>query len=628
MLADLDPDQRRAVTTESRLVAVIAGAGSGKTRVLTRRVAHRIAIGSADIQHTVVLTFTREAAGEFRRRLPRLGVTERITAGTFHSVAHAMLRQRWADLDRAPKNLLTDRRRVVGDLMGHDRLDELIIELDWATGRLITPDGYTAAVRRGDRRATVEPARVAEALDAYQREKHRRGVIDLDDLLAMTIDEIERSAEFAAAVRWRFRHVLVDEAQDLDPLQHRFIDLLRAGNDDLFMVGDPAQSIYGFNGSDPTLLIEVSDWFPGIEIVRLPVNHRCTPQIVDAGAFALESSNQHTEIRSARSDGRSVEIANYDDEHDEAEGVAQQIARLDPTMVRSGNVAVLARTHAVLAPVRAALSSAGVPIRRIVDGAASPLTPMLLNAYRVPDGERMRRWAQDQLEIESERTSHGDDDRSPGGEVALAVLDFLREHPTGDGAELRTWVERTDPFGRDDPGVDVLTFHGAKGREWQTVFLVGCETALVPHRSAVTVAAKAEEARLLYVAMTRASDVLTVNWARRRGGYRRKRTPLLDGFTSVLPDRGPPPEDLRSMPRNDRADTLARLRQWRAGTARASGILPDALCTDHTLARIADERPATPEQLDSVTGLGPLTARRLFEGVAAALGVVSPADRP
>jgi DNA helicase-2/ATP-dependent DNA helicase PcrA len=612
LLADLDADQRRAVTTDSQLVAVVAGAGSGKTRVLTRRVAYRIATGTADGAHTVVLTFTREAAGELRRRLPRLGLTERIAAGTFHSIAQQLLRQRWLDLDQQPKTIISDRSRIVSSLMGRDGLDELVNEMDWATARGIDADGYESAARRGERRSSVPPGRVAEALAAYRLEKRKRGVLDLDDLLSTTIEAIEQDPEFAAGVRWRFRHVLVDEAQDLNPLQHRMVDLFRDGRDDLFIVGDPAQAIYGFNGSDPTLLIDVADRFPGIEIVRLPVNHRCTPQIVDAAAYSLRADGQPTEVVSARPDGPVVTTVVHDDEQAEATWVAQQIARLDPTLVRSARVAVLARTHAVLATSRAALVDAGVAVRRLVDGPGSPFTPILAEAYRLREPNRMRQWARDQFD-----QIDGVDD--PRAEVAEAALEFLREQPTGDGPAFRNWVSTTDPFGRDLPGVDVLTFHGAKGREWHTVHLIGCETSLVPHRSATTNAARAEEARLLYVALTRATDVLTVNWAERRGGYQRKLTPLLDGFTSETPETVGPPTELVAMKRNGRQFTLERLRDWRAGVARAGGILPSAVVTDHALGVIADQRPGTPDELDRVTGLGSITARRLFDGIAAAL---------
>jgi ATP-dependent DNA helicase UvrD/PcrA len=616
VLADLDADQRRAVTTESSLVAVIAGAGSGKTRVLTRRIAYRVAAGTADLAHTVVLTFTREAAGELRRRLPRLGLTERVTAGTFHSVAQQLLRQRWIDLDQAPRTIITDRKRIVGDVMGPADLDDLVAELDWATARGIDADAYEAAVRRGERRAAVDAGRVAEALEAYRKEKRSRGVVDLDDLLQLTIDGLESDPEFAAATRWRFRHVLVDEAQDLNPLQHRLVDLLRQGVDDLFLVGDPAQAIYGFNGSDPTILRDVSVRFPGIEVVRLPVNHRCTPQIVQIGAQALRADEHRSSIESARPDGDTVTIVRHDDDTAEAKWVASSIARLDPTLVRSARVAVLARTHAALAPTRAALTEIGVSTKRTVDGAGSALTPFLTEAYRLQDNNRLRRWAFDHVDA-----AEADDD--PAREVAQAALDFLREHPTGDGGAFRTWVMSNDPFGRDAPGVELLTFHAAKGREWHTVHLVGCETSLVPHRSAGTKAAKAEEARLLYVALTRATDRLTVNWAERRHGYQRKLTPFLDGFTSETPPLLPPPESLVGMTRSTRSVTLERLHEWREATARAAGILPDAVCTEQVLGLIAEQRPASPEELDRLTGLGALTSRRLFDRINAALSDVS-----
>lgn len=612
MLADLDADQRLAVTTESHLVAVVAGAGSGKTRVLTRRVAYRVATGSADLAHTVVLTFTRQAAGELRRRLPALGLTGRVAAGTFHSIAQQMLRQRWLDLDQQPRSIVTDRRRIVREMLGPADLDELVDEMNWATARGVDAAGYESAVRRGERRSNIESGRVADALVAYRREKRKRGVVDLDDLLSLTIDALESDGDFATTTRWRFRHVLVDEAQDLNPLQHRLVDLLREGRDDLYLVGDPAQSIYGFNGSDPTILVEVADRFPGIEVVRLPVNHRCTPQIVDIGARALRAGDHETDVRSARPDGRLVSIVEHDDEAAEAKRIAVSIARLDPTLVRSARVAVLARTHAALVPIRTALAQHGVAIRRTVEGAGSPLTPSLTEAYRIKDSNRLRRWAHDESE-----QSEGEDD--PRREVANAALEYLRDQPTGDGTGFRTWVMTNDPFGRDAPGVELLTFHGAKGREWHTVHLVGCETSLVPHRTATTTAARAEEARLLYVALTRSTDDLTVNWAARRGGYQRKLTPFLDGFTSAAPALLAPPTELVNAPRSSRSISLERLHEWRSAAARAGGILPDAVCTDRTLGLIAEHHPASAEQLDELTGLGALTSRKLFDRINAAM---------
>ena len=203
-------------------------------------------------------------------------------------------------------------------------------------------------------------------LDSYRRDKQARQVVDLDDLLGLTIEALERDGEYAEAQRWRFRHVLVDEAQDLNPLQHQMLDLLRAGRDDLYLVGDASQAVYGFNGSDPALLLEVERRFPGIEVVRLPVNHRCTPQIVDAGVHVLARSDQPADLRSARPDGGVVRIAAHDDEHAESNAVARTIARLDPSLVRASRVAVLARTNAQLPPIARALAAHGVDVRQPV----------------------------------------------------------------------------------------------------------------------------------------------------------------------------------------------------------------------------------------------------------------------
>lgn len=617
LLAGLDEDQRRAVTTESQLVAVVAGAGSGKTRVLTRRVAYRVATGSAEEPHTLVLTFTREAAGELRRRLPRLGLTGRITAGTFHAVALGLLQQRWRDLDQRPRSVSSDRNRAIARLAPNGIDAGLLSDaVGWATARRLTPAAYEAAARRGEHRSPIAPQVVAETLDAYRRDKQARQVVDLDDLLGLTVDALEHETDFADAQRWRFRHILVDEAQDLNPLQQRLLDLLRAGRDDLYLVGDASQSIYGFNGSDPSLLLDVEHRFPGVEVVRLPVNHRCTPQIVAAGLHVLARGEQATDLRSARPDGPVVGIVSHADEQTEATAVARTIAELDPSLARTSRVAVLARTNAQLPEIARALAAVRVAVRHSVLGAGSRLQPAVAQVYRLGDGPQLRTWAHDALETDGAAVESED---SPVREVALTVLDFLRAHPLGDGPAFRAWVDATDPFGESTQGVELLTFHGAKGREWHTVLLVGCETSLVPHRSATTNTARAEEARLLYVAVTRATDELIVNWAQRRGGYQRKLTPLLDGFVSTPADVIPPPSELVAVPRPERELALDRLTAWRLDAARAAGILPEEVCPDTMLSTIVDHPPSDAAELDAISGLGVLTSRRLFPGIAAAL---------
>ncbi len=616
LIADLDADQRAAVTTESQLVAVIAGAGSGKTRVLTRRIAYRIAIGTADARHTLALTFTREAAGEMRRRLHRLGLRDHVEAGTFHSVMLGILKQRWADTERRPLTVVSDRRRLLGDSIDvgdRRQLAAFLAEIDWASARGIDAGSYPSAARRSQRRPSPGIDRCAEAYTAFQTLKRRRGVIDFDDVLAHTVRDLRRDAEFADTVRWRFRHLLVDEAQDLNPLQHALVDLLRAGRDDVFLVGDPSQAVYGFNGADPSLLVDVETRFPGVEIIRLPVNHRSTPQVVAAGVHVLATSGQPSGLVSNRADGPLVEQLVADDELDESNRAAQFVLRCDPNLVRTGEIAVLARTNAQLPGFAEAFERIGVAVRRSATASGSPLQVAVRQAAALGSPSRLRGWAHDILDAPEEAADPGvssgwADDVEPERRVAAAALDFLREQPLGDGATFRAWVATTNPF--DDAstdGVDVLTFHGAKGREWHTVVVTGVESGLVPHKSATTVEARAEEARLLYVAFTRATDRLLVSRAARRGGYARTVSPFIEDIDLDDAPPAPPPHRVRA-----RTDPLIdSLRAWRDDAARRADILPVQLCSDRDLKAIAAARPTTVDELVEATSFGLMTAEKL-----------------
>lgn len=661
LIADLDPDQLAAVTTESHLVAVVAGAGSGKTRVLTRRIAYRIATGDADPRHTLALTFTREAAGELRRRLIRLGLRDRVEAGTFHSVMLAVLRQRWADTDRSPMTIQPDRRRLLRDAQrefdlsgGHQLIAAANDEVSWAMARGITPEQYGAAARRDGRRPPGGVEVMAETYSAYRKLKRKRGVIDFDDVLLDVLGAAERDTEFADTLRWRFRHLLVDEAQDLNPVQHRLVDLLRQGRDDLFLVGDPAQAVYGFNGADPSLLVEVESRFRGVEVVRLPVNHRCTPQVVRTGSHVLAVGGQPTDVCSARDDGSVVGVVAAADEATEAELVALRIARGDPNLVRGGNVAILTRTNAQLPTFENALADKGVAVRRTGTAAGSALQIATREASALTSASALRAWAHDTLDdiaaLDTARSRLEDLERRTAaarrsdtaaasgtrasirlvaphasqmtdakstltlveGErrVATALLEFLRDQPRGDGAGFRSWVATTNPFhDRSTDGVELLTFHAAKGREWHTVFVAGVETSLIPHKSATTADEKAEEARLLYVAATRASDVLVMSHAQRRGGYARKISPLIADLDLSEPEAVAPPRSIVRRLRTDRS--IDDLRAWRADAARRAKIVPTQLMTDRDLHTIAGNRPRSAEEIDAITSIGLITARRL-----------------
>jgi len=627
LLAALDDAQLAAVTTPSTLVAVIAAAGAGKTRVLTRRIAHRVDVGTADARHTLALTFTREAAGELRRRLRRLGLRDPVEAGTFHAVALRLLRQRWQDLGRSFPGIVEDRQRLVREVASGDPVTVLAAEVDWAAARGVPAGRYVTAARDARRSTSVPADRIAAAIGAYQQLKRRRGVIDLDDLLGLAVDELAGDAAWADGVRWRFRHLLVDEAQDLNPVQHRLLRLLTAGRDDLFLVGDPTQAIYGFNGSDPTLLTDISSRFPGVEVIHLPTNHRSTPQVVDAGMHVLRATGQAAESRSGRADGEPIEIRAAADADDEAELVARVVRGLDPGLARRGHVGVLARTNAQLPRFVRALEASHVPVRRQAIVPGSPLAAAVRSAAKLPSASRLRAWAHgvvDDAPADDAGATVDAADEEAQRRVAVATLNYLREFPFGDGAALRSWIATTSPFADadDTSGVDVLTFHAAKGREWHTVVVTGAETGLVPHRSATTVGAREEEARLLHVALTRATDRLFITWAARRGSYARRVSPFLARLDSGPAAVSSIPAELRRTPEPP-DPRLERLRRWRDDAARGANVLPDELCSDAQLDAIAAADPATSAELAEATGFGALTAARLFNPVRAALDAVS-----
>ena len=640
LLADLDTDQRSAVTAESHLVAVIAGAGSGKTRVLTRRIAWRIATEQADARHTLALTFTREAAGELRRRLSRLGMRERVEAGTFHSVMLAVLKQRWVDTGKTARTVVSDRRRLVGDVLDSSQrvgIDGLIKEIDWATARGVNADRYSAAARREGRKPHVGVERVAAVFGDFEQLKRKRGVIDFDDVLGLVIRDMEYDREFADTLRWRFRHLLVDEAQDLNPLQHRLVDLLRTDRDDLFLVGDPAQAIYGFNGADPALLIDVEVRFPGVEVVRLPLNHRCTPQIVRAGVQVLAVANQPNKLFSHRGDGVPVEQFVGSDEAAEVRHAANEMLRIDTNLMRAGEVAVLARTNAQLARFAQALEAHGISVRRSATAAGSPLQAAVRQVTTLGSASLLRAWAHDTLDAydalvasraeQALANSEGDrraaaradktlEDLEAERRVAATLLDYLRDQQLGDGAGFRAWVAMTNPFDDEsNGGVDLLSFHAAKGREWHTVFVTGVESSLVPHKSATTKEAKAEEARLLYVAVTRASDRLVLTRSERRGGYARTPSPFVVDLDVTEPAAAPLPRELHRK-RRARVDlTLSALRTWRNESARKADVLPSQLCSDRDLNSIASSKPTTVAELEANTSFGPIMAARLADQI-------------
>jgi DNA helicase II / ATP-dependent DNA helicase PcrA len=637
LLTGLDADQRAAVTASESLIAVIAGAGSGKTTVLTRRIAYRVATGLADERHVLVVTFTRQAAAELRRRLYRSGLRDGITAGTFHKIAFAILRQRWADTNRAPMSLLNSRKSLLSELAnpvgrGHRRqagpsgvdVPAVLGEIDWAKARLITPARYLTAARSAGRRPGLPADAIVELFAAYEREKKRRRVVDFDDLLAHCLDELARDPAFADATRWRFRHLFVDEFQDVNPLQHALLEAIRGGRPDLCVVGDPRQSIYGWNGSEPALLERIGDHYPAVRIVRLDRNYRSTPQIVAAAAGVLTSGDDLDAPVAVRSEGVAVSWRSAADETAEATMLTDIIWRLRPPDGRWSSTAVLARTNAQLGPISDALAAALIPLRSASRQRQrhDPDIAQLLNDVKsISGGVALATWAADLEEAPPDGVV------TPArhqlaGEIRTFLTDSAGPRGRADGRAFLDWRLLAHHDDEPDDGVELLTFHAAKGRQWRSVIVTGVEAGMVPHYTAISAAQQSEESRLLYVACTRAEDALVITWAETRGGRVSGPSSLIGEQAVSLPDRVAVPVRPQIIHRSIMSPpdaALVALRRWRSSTARAAALPESFVCSDETLAAIAAARPTSADALVAIPGMSPLAVARFGERILTAV---------
>jgi DNA helicase-2/ATP-dependent DNA helicase PcrA len=528
LLDDLDPVQRAAVTAAHVPLAIIAPAGSGKTRVLTRRVAYRVREELAQPRHTLVLTFTRKAAGELLHRLRRLRVDGALTAGTLHAVALAQLRQHAADqghdaprvLDRKSRILsrLVSERGVAGTVAVHD----VAAEIEWAKARMLGPEEYAAEARGAGRRLPRPAEELADLYRRYEAERRKRRVLDFDDVLAQCITAMQRDQVFAAAQHWRFRHLFVDEFQDTTPLQLRLLRSWLADGADLSVVGDPAQAIYGFAGADAAPLRGFDQVFPGGRTVALDRNYRSTSVIVAAAETVLGPAAGAGRIApvAAREGGAPATNTAYEDDDLEAAGVAEQCWQAFTMGVQWHDMAVLFRTNAQSSRFEAAFARRGVPFRLAEQQRflARPAVRMLLDWLREAERDRPRPLGELFADLAADdETVKTDDVRSHRDALLELGRDFLAHNASGTGVgAFVAWLDVSTRGDRTHGGVDLATFHRAKGLEWPVVFVTGLERGLVPMSWAQSPGALGEEQRLLHVAVSRARDEVHCSWARAR----------------------------------------------------------------------------------------------------------------
>ncbi len=607
LLRGLTAPQCNAVTTDDAPLCLLAGAGSGKTTVLTRRVARRVLDGSARADHIHVLTFTRKAAGELRYRLARLGVPGRVWAGTFHAAAYSQLRQNWTDRDIRQPALLDDPQRLLREILDGKRgrrvrgrpnppaeglpgasvsvadlrsgappgtsagLPAVLAgEIHWAQVRLLAPDDYADAARAARRLIPLAADRVAECYALFREEKHQRGLLDLDDLLDHCARLLETDGEAAAGQHWRIRHLFVDEFQDLNPAQWRLLRAWLGSRDDLFVVGDPRQAVYGWNGADPTLLERLPDLLPGTSVLHLDENHRSSPQIV-AAARAMLGSGDDGDMRSgdledAPPDGPDPTLHGFEDVEAEAVAVSRWLRRTHRPGSSWSSLAVLARTNSRLGPMANMLRRCAIPCRITTSmghaaGSDLRIPGEALALLRAQPTDRALRGALAELTVRLDEdgdlvNARGDlptEGRASHGlapELARLADEHASEEPGATVGTFLAWLTANDAepgagdnsyHGGGTPQIDAVeltTFHRAKGLEWRAVAVIGLEDGIVPIAYAATPEALEEERRLLYVAMTRAEEELWCSWARSRDVQGRSwscdRSPFLDAVEDAI----------------------------------------------------------------------------------------------
>ncbi len=632
LLAGLDADQRRAVVSPAQPLRILAGAGSGKTRVLTRRIAHRVVEGSADPRHVLALTFTRKAATEMGSRLGRLGLRDRPTVGTFHAVAWAQLRIQAGDARRPLPSLLRQKGRLLAQLPGRNGIatGDLAAEIEWSRARDLSADDYPLAARQHDRRVAAPYEQIASLIAAYEQAKARRGVMDFDDMLALCADLLEDDPRFGAAQRYRFRHLFVDEFQDVNPLQHRLLRGWLGDRADLCVVGDPNQAIYRWNGADASYLVRFDEHHPGGATVELTRSYRSTPQILHLAQAAL-AGGRRARLVAVRPAGDLPRMRGCADEEAEARAVAAEARLQHAPGRRWDDQAVLVRTNGQMAAFETAFARARIPFRIHGD---QPLAwrddiRAALRHVAPGDGHSLARAKGDLVDLAIEaRFDVGErDDRTLALDSLVRLSrELLAMEATATIGDLRAWLATAmglDGPGPDGDAVQLATFHAAKGLEWPVVHLAGLERGLVPIAHARTPEAEAEERRLLYVAITRARDVLRLTWAGEREvlGQPIERRP-----SPYLHDLEPALADLLALSHIDPSEGLARarrelseperrpdqallgaLREWRAEVARGADVPPTVVLSDRVVAEVARRRPHDDAALGAVRGVGAST---------------------
>lgn len=660
LLKYLDPDQASAARALRGPVCIRAGAGTGKTRAITYRIAYGVESGVYDPYSVLAVTFTTRAAAEMRTRLRSLGV-EGVQARTFHSAALRQLRYFWPTAvgGQLPKIMeyKSSLVKAVASRLGlpHDRaaLRDYSAAIEMAAVSMIQPNEYEKWVKQAGVQppAGISTYDMSDILRLYAEVKRERSVIDFEDVLALTCGMIEERADIAAQIRRQYRFFIVDEYQDISPLQKHLLDLwLGERNRDLCVVGDAAQTIYSFAGASPDYLVRFASEYPGAKTVTLSRDYRSTPQIVSLANGVVsrdkETNSQAVRLTSMRESGKAVRYEVYPDDEAEAYAIAKLVKERINEGVSTSQIAVLFRTNAQSSLFEAALAREN--IKYCVRGAEGffkrpEVASLLQQASMIA-----RRGAKGNLgEIIAELARPlGWSNKAPDTQGAIlerwealntlvAQAQLRQASGLTLASLLQEWQElaqaQLDPAGG---GVTLASIHSAKGLEWNTVFLAGVSEGLLPITQAKTVKELAEERRLAYVAVTRARDELFISYAKKRSLDRKASRTCSRFFSPVWPkeemvktSRTPvkraTTKSFLNQASHQERELFERLRQWRLLLASSLEKPAYTVLSDTTLRDIATVRPQTLKQLSLLRGIGPV---KLDKFGAAILKVVRGED--
>ncbi len=629
LLEALNDEQREAAMATTGPVVILAGAGTGKTRVISHRVAYAVATEVVDPRHVLVVTFTEKAAAEMKHRLLGLGLP-RVAASTFHAAAKRQLDYFWPMIHGRPLPRVLDSKLAIiaplaRGLPGGYKFTpakDIADEIEWAKSRRIGPDGFSQEAERVGRELPVPADILARLFERYEQAKRRQDVIDFEDMLSLAVDLYEADSQALAVVHQRYSWFSVDEYQDTNRLQEDLLRVWLGDRRDLCVVGDANQTIYSFTGASPEYLTRFADRYPHARVLRLGENYRSIPEILTVANRLIAHSEQSSPLRPTRPAGSEPRVVAHADDEQELQSLMAGIRSQLVAGVAATEIAILVRTNAQLLPIESALTAAGIAFtvrgQRFFARSEVRAARQALRSTKAAgslEHNLLSRW----------RSALGFDEQQPSAAGAEArerdaslrtLLQIARqlvtEHPDAGVADYLAELQRSDDeeAAAQGDGVVLSTYHRAKGLEWDVVYLPMLEEGSLPIRQALKdPAAIEEERRLLYVGITRARNELVLSWAAQRVNAkgqlgRSKPSRFLAELGAPRAHRSSAATSAHAQPAQPASALFEALRAWRLERARADGVPPYVVATNKTLEGIAAREPRRAAELFEVSGMG------------------------